>query len=612
MKANAALALTIREQPNVYDDEFLNIIGNEFKFDHVKGLAEWVKNSADAYTRLDVPDAEQYIYLKLEQLGRPKRPRFSCIDFVGMSSEDIDQAFKRWGDRRAAARGTGKRMLGGHGNGGKFYMRQMFHTSYFVTYKEGRLNVFGFNARKKYGFAEGLRDKKLSVPNALEYAELGDIDIPRPTRDRWARDGVGFTVVVGESPERIKVWSVQLREICQRLRVHPQSRRLVKYKTIFVWVPPNAPQRLAPEEVAPKAGFEGPYTFEVPPGLDYHGQKIAFRNRQYPKGCLVIWTSSDPFGRSGERSALNSIDILGEAGCIGSYRMNELGYLRHGAQAEFLYGECSCPILEDPNDDCVRNDREKLVESDRTRALLAWIRDRVDDVAGKIADEESKEKKRTELRESSTLNQLLDMWKNRFMSKIFAEVLAGVGLGDGFGGGGTGGTDPWSGGASRSERTGKEGGAGEGGEGGASGEKTRRAPRFPQVLLSGYNVDPLDEEAASPYELDPRHPAVYQRPEDVPQGLYWINTSRPLAQRIISQYGVKSTRWREYLFQRYVDIILKEGLYELARRDPEMTAGKVDDLWDKVQSRVHDAAAEDLEAFLFEEAFASGVLSDLQ
>ncbi len=44
------MSFKIKEQPNVFDDHFLDIIGNEFKFDHVKGLAEWLKNSADAYT----------------------------------------------------------------------------------------------------------------------------------------------------------------------------------------------------------------------------------------------------------------------------------------------------------------------------------------------------------------------------------------------------------------------------------------------------------------------------------------------------------------------------------------------------------------------------------
>ena len=57
------------------------------------------------------------------------------------------------------------------------------------------------------------------------------------------------------------------------------------------------------------------------------------------------------------------IDILGEIGVIGSYRMNELGPISHSSETEFIYGECYCPILEDSADDCVKNDREKLNES---------------------------------------------------------------------------------------------------------------------------------------------------------------------------------------------------------------------------------------------------------
>jgi hypothetical protein len=56
------------------------------------------------------------------------------------------------------------------------------------------------------------------------------------------------------------------------------------------------------------------------------------------------------------------------------------------------------------------------------------------------------------------------------------------------------------------------------------------------------------------------------------------------------------------LFQRYVDIILKQSIHELQKRDPEFSADKVDSLIDDVTARVHDAAAEDLEQFLFEES----------
>lgn len=69
----------------------------------------------------------------------------------------------------------------------------------------------------------------------------------------------------------------------------------------------------------------------------------------------------------------------------------------------------------------------------------------------------------------------------------------------------------------------------------------------------------------------------------------------------MDEFGSDSNRWREYLFQRYVEIILKQSIWELSRRDPEFTADKIDGLIDDVTSRVHDAAAEDLEDFLFAE-----------
>src|SRR5262245_41745388 len=121
---------TISEQPNVFDDHLLDIIGNEFKFDHAKGLAEWIKNAVDAYNRETTPegsakctDDDQFIYLWLRPKTGISPVTFECIDFVGMTHDDIESAFKRWGDPNAASRGRNKKFLGGHGNGGKFYMR---------------------------------------------------------------------------------------------------------------------------------------------------------------------------------------------------------------------------------------------------------------------------------------------------------------------------------------------------------------------------------------------------------------------------------------------------------------------------------------------------------
>src|SRR5438552_3942408 len=96
----------ITPEPNEFDDHFLDVVGAEFKFDHAKGLAEWMKNSADAYSTANIKDAEQFILLRLKQ-GNPKRESiFECIDFVGMTKRDIDKALKVWGLATAAKKGT--------------------------------------------------------------------------------------------------------------------------------------------------------------------------------------------------------------------------------------------------------------------------------------------------------------------------------------------------------------------------------------------------------------------------------------------------------------------------------------------------------------------------
>ncbi|MBI5191931.1 MAG: hypothetical protein HZA08_00635 [Nitrospirae bacterium] len=91
--------LEIIEEKNIIDDHLLDIIGNEFKFIHEKGLSEWLKNSADAYLRSGREDEESYIIFRFNDKDEVI---FECIDFVGMTSDDIDNALKRWGDPEAA------------------------------------------------------------------------------------------------------------------------------------------------------------------------------------------------------------------------------------------------------------------------------------------------------------------------------------------------------------------------------------------------------------------------------------------------------------------------------------------------------------------------------
>ncbi|MBZ5671651.1 MAG: hypothetical protein LAO04_18230 [Acidobacteriia bacterium] len=593
------LSVSIVEERNVFDDHLLDIIGNEFKFSHEKGLPEWIKNCVDAYLRRDPPvaDDEQHIVLHFRDGRKGEAPIFECIDFCGMTSEDIDKALKRWGDPKAASRGLNRRVFGGHGNGGKFYMRMMFERSHFITYRNGKLNIFGFNEYRKYGFARGFKDKVCSAKDAVKLAGINDLPLPQGAMDQILKGETGFTVVRGIRPNRIK-GAVPVGRLCEKVRFHPQARKIVQRKRIRVLHNGQLVlERLAGEQIELRPGFENLPSIPIPTTLPYeedgHVEQIEFADKKYPAGQLKLMVAKEPFGRNSRISELNCIDILGEIGVIAWYRIHELPQLKQYAQAEFIFGECCCPILEDPDEDCVKNHREKLIDGPKTRALLRWIAEKVDEVGKEIEKQEAKERKLQNLKLTDEFNKILNTWKNQFMDKFLGEVLGGPGIGTTVGGAGQDGT----GGGTSEKSTTKGGTGGEGqARGGGEGDQKKKGQSHPVVLLSSYNPDPFGN--GDTLHLSSRHYPVYQRPIDLEHGVYWINTSRPLATAILERHGAESARWREYHFQRFVDIIVMEALHTMEKKGMELTFDLVENKINDVIKTVHDNALQSLSPFL--------------
>lgn len=594
--------ISIIEEPNVFSDHILDVMGSDFNFSHEKGVAEWVKNSADAYIREGVPDSEQNVILRFTDSDK-SGALLECIDFVGMSSNDIQEAFKRWGDPDAAKRGHSRiKVYGGHGNGGKFYMRQMFQESYFITYKNGKLNVYGFNENRKYGFKDGKRDLPFDIDGALKFAEIENL-VPAHAK-AWLKSGkMGFTVVRGIAPHQMPN-KIKAAQICEKLIRHPQARRvLMKIPVAVIHNSETLVGRLTPPEIKPKVGFEDPVKIQIPETIIYikdgEEKKIKTINNKYlSSGNLVLKTSELAMSGTGRFSDLNRIDITGELGVIGSYKILNLG-VKNAVQSAFIYGECHCPIFEDSENCYVRNDRESLVESDLSDAVLYWIAEQVDMLAEKMAQEEKSQQEVIQQKLSSKYNDFLNSWKNKLMTKIYAQILGGSGSGPG-GGFGVGGS---SGGSSGKDSSGEGGGGGSSSgknEGGGNQEK-KKGRKFPEVKLSGFDLDPLNP--TQTIHLDPRQPIIYQRSQDVVDGIYWINTSSPLASAIIEKHGAESARWRDYLFQRYVDIFVKEGLGQLMKREPENFSTGADQVIDDVILWVHTEASKDLGKFLFEDLY---------
>ncbi|KKP71919.1 MAG: hypothetical protein UR68_C0024G0007 [Candidatus Roizmanbacteria bacterium GW2011_GWA2_35_19] len=593
----------IIEEKNEIDDHLLDIIGNEFKFDHQKGVSELVKNSVAAYIRTEVQENKRLIYLRFTDSDKDTS-LMECIDFVGMTSDQIITAFKRWGDPKAASYGYGKRVPGGHGNGGKFYMRQMFYESYFITYKNGLLNIYGFSPNKKYGFANHYKDVLMKPDEAIKLAGLNSISIPKEIVDKIIRGSTGFTVVRGIAPTGMKN-KIQAYKICEKIRNHPQIRKfLERMKVTVVHNNKIIFDSLVPDKLAPKPGFEQEYVFEIPETLTYSegGEKqiVEMTNDKFKKGQLVLHTSEEAMERAGRYGELNRIDILGELGVIASYQMYELGVNLY-PQSVFIYGDCECSILEDPEDDCVKNDRSKLIaENSKTKALLQWLGERVNDVAEKILDKEREEQKKIEKEHSINYNNLLNKWSAKFMNRIRAELLVGPGQGPGAGTG-TGGSSGGLGGNKGGD--GGQHGSGEGEKEGG-GNTPKKKARSPRVLLSGMDQDPFNPRGETLF-LDPRQGIIYQRIQDVQEGIYWINTASPLAKEILNRFTEKSQQWRTYLFQRHVDILLKEELRNLFKRDAErFNPDTIDaDIFGVFYLKIQEEAAKDLGGFLLEENF---------
>lgn len=569
----------------------LDLFEKDFRFDHAKGLAEWIKNSVDAYSLETTPDEKQEVIVIININKQQKIQSIEVVDFVGMSKRKIDEAFKIWFDPNAAKydseKGKGHiKTLGGHGNGGKFYMRGMFEESFLITFRSGKINGFGFDSQKRYGTIENLNDRITNLSEALKLSELDKYDIIMERFKHKLEEEKRFTVVRGIRPRSVIGKTNYIKGLIEKLTSHPQVRRIISRKKIILYLPSSQhlTDIIAPK-IKPRKNFEMDFEFECPKELEFDGEKLIMYDQE--PITLKLSTSEEPLKGINYRG-VNSIDFLGEVGVIANYELSKLGFFQSSNFSEFIYGECIAKSMEN---NYVKNDRESFIDSDRTRALLHWVKKCVEEVCVKMDDLQRKNKKKLDLSKSSEFNSFLNKWKNRFLEKIFNESLGGIGnIGiDGKE------RQEFNFDLEKKKKRSDDHKKTTGDEGGSS---RKKGNRFAQVLISSYDVDPLSEDGST-FECAARHPAVYQRPEDTKYGIYWINTSKEYANRILLK-GSESERWKDYLFNRYIDIIIQETIDNLGKKELELNTGMITNEINSTISKIMDNAVEDLNNFLFE------------
>ncbi len=196
----------------VHEEGAIRLICAPFQT-HENGLPEWVKNAADEYARTKRDAAERIIVVILNDDRQRRTASISCLDFSGMASGVIEQHFRIWADPDAAQRGTNAESIqGGHGNGGKCYMCQMFESHALLqTVKNGLGCTYGVIANSvRFGYFPSREDgRNYKVPNASGSLRAAlkefhcDIDRLPHAVQRAATACSGYTIISGFGPKEL-------------------------------------------------------------------------------------------------------------------------------------------------------------------------------------------------------------------------------------------------------------------------------------------------------------------------------------------------------------------------------------------------------------------------
>ncbi len=589
-------------QPEPYEvaaEDAVELIGRSFNFTHHKGIIEWIKNSWDAYQRRHETESPLgFTHAILEFAGSRKSFRgVRVIDFCGMSPDDIDRAFKRWFDMQASTGGMSHEklaVLGGHGNGGKFYMRQMFSESRITTWLNGQLSQFGFDTERRYGWVEGRRGRACELSEAMSTACLKYDRIPDEALISLERGETGFTVVEGLRAKGAGV-QTQTGNVLEWLRRSPQMLPLLPQMSVSVWHNDDLRlKRLLPESPRLHPDIKTAHVC-LPRVLESDDQAFVFA---MDDGIGKLKVKIADQALSGRLRAFNRMDVVGRVAVVASYPINTLP-LRQIEGSEFLMATLFCPAVEVEGESLVENERENLIQSPKTSALLSWAADELGSVARSVAAYNAKERRELQAAATARLTRMINRYAQRFLRNFYTEITGGPGTGTGFGGTGGGGGE-----------SGRERGKGSSGSGkndsgddplengGGRGDQVRRGSRYPQVLVAGIDADPLSEYGdGRTLPLGERYPTLYQRPADVDARIYWINTEAAYPRLLLEQFGDTSPIWKTYVLIRHRDVVVKEALRHLTDSEGlDLTAenvnNRMDELTDEFLNSLDQAIAD--------------------
>jgi hypothetical protein len=400
---------------------------------HESGLPEWLKNAADVYVRNDVPAQRRIIVLFLNRGKKGKPGSIGCLDFYGMTSNILENEFRKWADPGAATRdGASEDIQGGHGNGGKCYMTQMFEQyAEIVTVRNGHANRYGVNAGSiAFGYVPDRRRGRNAPARSL-HADLGDAlsimgcsigELPSASLEALQANN-GFTLVVGVGPKGYAS-SFPAKALIETLQNHPQMIRTLELCDVYVCLNGRPYAEAWPMQLStipPMAGGEQPRVISIPDALQdpMNGETVSIPKTDIDDGKLVLQTADRSMRWS--LKARHIIAYRGRSGYVGYVPITELDVVSR--YRDRIYGTAFLKCL----DDYKQNDRARLSQSPIIRALEAFIAEQIQQYAQEFEVHDRRQRDQEEEAAVSRMNEALDLWKNRFLNR--ANGLVGTGPG---------------------------------------------------------------------------------------------------------------------------------------------------------------------------------------
>ena len=211
---------------------------------HEQGLPEWLKNANTAYANANAASEDRVLTLLFG--GKGERGYIAVLDHVGMTVEDIETRFSDWGNPEAylGQAAPDEVVEGGHGNGGKCYMTQMFEShSYLCTVRGTRGSKYGFNGDdpnpgyfpdKQRGRGFPVSKPVDELRRALNEIAVDFACLPDEAKTAAARRD-GFTLAVGIGPRNFG-HKEAAEKLVESVVAHPQSLITIQRTRVFVMV----------------------------------------------------------------------------------------------------------------------------------------------------------------------------------------------------------------------------------------------------------------------------------------------------------------------------------------------------------------------------------------